>query len=161
MSCGEYGDNVSKLVTAIDNGKNDIREGKTFPNLDNIPPKVLNGLANVTGDNVKENHGQPHSYHKAIYYRIMHFNINIGFSLSILVSTDAVAIPVDLSAEKSDNVNSTLLYPNTTKLDSNKRYPTSEFHQFWVVLKRTLLFSRRDWVSVGLLHFGLRNASME
>ncbi|KAL0267160.1 UNVERIFIED_CONTAM: hypothetical protein PYX00_009508 [Menopon gallinae] len=125
VSCGEYGNNVSKLVQAIDNGKNDIREGKTFPNLDNIPPKVLNGLTNVTGDNVKENH------------------VN---------NTDAVAISVDLSAEKSD-INSTLLYPNTSKLDSNRRYPTSEFHQFWVVLKRTLLFSRRDWTLMYLRLF--------
>lgn len=27
-----------------------------------------------------------------------------------------------------------------------QRYATSEFSQFWIVLKRTLLFSRRDWV---------------
>lgn len=30
---------------------------------------------------------------------------------------------------------------------SQQRYATSEFAQFWIVLKRTLLFSRRDWVS--------------
>lgn len=29
---------------------------------------------------------------------------------------------------------------------SQQRYATSEFAQFWIVLKRTLLFSRRDWV---------------
>jgi len=29
---------------------------------------------------------------------------------------------------------------------SQQRYATSEFTQFWIVLKRTLLFSRRDWV---------------
>lgn len=31
VSCGEYGDNVRKLVTAINNGKHDIRNGKPFP----------------------------------------------------------------------------------------------------------------------------------
>lgn len=31
---------------------------------------------------------------------------------------------------------------------SPKRYPTGELQQFWVVLKRTLLFSRRDWVNI-------------
>lgn len=64
------------------------------------------------------------------------------------METDAIAIPVDLTSEKNENANATLLYPNTTKVSNNRRYATSEFHQFWVVLKRTLLFSRRDWVSV-------------
>ncbi|XP_028178936.1 uncharacterized protein LOC114366302, partial [Ostrinia furnacalis] len=31
VSCGEYGDNTGKLVRAIDNGKNDIRDGVPFP----------------------------------------------------------------------------------------------------------------------------------
>lgn len=30
VACGEYGDNTKKLVAAIENGKQDIREGK-FP----------------------------------------------------------------------------------------------------------------------------------
>jgi ATP-binding cassette, subfamily G (WHITE), member 1 len=36
ISCGEYGDNVRKLVTAIQNGKNDIQMGKPFPHPDNL-----------------------------------------------------------------------------------------------------------------------------
>lgn len=43
MSCGEYGDNVSKLVNAIQNGKHDIRTGKPFPTmepLNNAPANV-------------------------------------------------------------------------------------------------------------------------
>lgn len=42
VSCGEYGDNVRKLVTAINNGKYDIQVGKPFPqpkSLNNVNPK--------------------------------------------------------------------------------------------------------------------------
>lgn len=39
VSCGEYGDNVRKLVTAIKNGKYDIQVGKPFPN-----PEILNNV---------------------------------------------------------------------------------------------------------------------
>lgn len=58
VSCGEYGDNVSKLVAAIDNGKNDIRDGRPLPNSENLPAKVLNGLANATNDIAKEARGR-------------------------------------------------------------------------------------------------------
>lgn len=44
-----------------------------------------------------------------------------------------------------DGVNSALL--GGDEINSPERYPTSQFRQFWVVLKRTLLFSRRDWVN--------------
>lgn len=30
----------------------------------------------------------------------------------------------------------------------NKRYAISEWRQMWIVLKRALLFSRRDWVTI-------------
>lgn len=36
MSCGEYGDNIRKLVTAIKNGKNDIRTGTPFPAIEEL-----------------------------------------------------------------------------------------------------------------------------
>lgn len=39
VSCGEYGDNVRKLVTAIQNGKYDIQVGKPFPQ-----PESLNNV---------------------------------------------------------------------------------------------------------------------
>lgn len=67
----------------------------------------------------------------------------------VLVNTDAIAIPVDLtSPDKGELQNANLLYPHVTKKKGNQRYPTSEWHQFWIVLKRTLLFSRRDWVRI-------------
>jgi hypothetical protein len=58
----------------------------------------------------------------------------------------SVVIPVDLtvSEKASDNVRTALL--DTGFVASPRRYPISEFTQFWIVLKRTLLFSRRDWV---------------
>jgi hypothetical protein len=58
----------------------------------------------------------------------------------------SVVIPVDLTASEKapDNVTTALL--DTGFVASPRRYPTSEFTQFWIVLKRTLLFSRRDWV---------------
>ena len=64
--------------------------------------------------------------------------------LSNLFLTDDVSINVD--AEKKDNVNTSLL--DETLVVTPERYPTSEFTQFWIVLKRTLLFSRRDWVGI-------------
>ena len=48
VACGEYGDHTTKLVEAIENGKNDIREGKPFPEV-----KYSNGLNNsalITND---------------------------------------------------------------------------------------------------------------
>lgn len=49
---------------------------------------------------------------------------------------------VPMDTDKQDNVEAALLGDAA----SPKRYATSEWRQFWVVLKRTLLFSRRDWV---------------
>jgi hypothetical protein len=43
VSCGEYGDNIRKLVRAIQNGKHDIRDGKPFPELP--PAEVLNNAS--------------------------------------------------------------------------------------------------------------------
>lgn len=52
-------------------------------------------------------------------------------------------IPVDM--EKKDNAEVALL--DESIVITPERYPTSECQQFWIVLKRALLFSRRDWVS--------------
>jgi len=58
---------------------------------------------------------------------------------------EVVVIPVDLTEKVDPTAAATLLEPGIVKT-SNRQYPTSEWLQFWVVLKRTLLFSRRDWV---------------
>lgn len=49
VSCGEYGDNVRKLVAAIKNGKHDIQLGKPFPE---IELETLNN-ANVKVNNTE------------------------------------------------------------------------------------------------------------
>lgn len=60
VSCGEYGDNIRKLVNAIQNGKHDIRTGKPFPELppaevlNNADVKISNGNG-ALGTNAVEN----------------------------------------------------------------------------------------------------------
>lgn len=72
---------------------------------------------------------------------IIHF-VNILEDDSIIQS--------DLSSVKTgiigngDEATDTLLKNGLPS--KQQRYATSEFSQFWIVLKRTLLFSRRDWV---------------
>ncbi|XP_054261106.1 ATP-binding cassette sub-family G member 4 isoform X2 [Macrosteles quadrilineatus] len=147
VSCGEYGDNVRKLVAAIKNGKHDIRVGKPFPEieasntLNNANAKVNNDIA--AGERKMSNGTTGvNNMLLAATNDIAKENAN---------SSNAVVIPVDLTAEKPADVTSTLLenaLPNT-----QKRYGTSEFNQFWIVLKRTLLFSRRDWTLMYLRLF--------
>lgn len=48
VACGEYGDNTKKLVTAIDNGRNDIRDGKPFPD---FKQPILNNSSEKTISN--------------------------------------------------------------------------------------------------------------
>lgn len=61
--------------------------------------------------------------------------------LSFLI--DTVAIPVENEPE-AEEPSSALL--GGDEINSPERYPTSQCQQFWTVLRRTLLFSRRDWV---------------
>lgn len=58
---------------------------------------------------------------------------------------DGVGIPVE--NEKDIDESSSALLGND-EINSPERYPTSQWRQFWTVLKRTLLFSRRDWVGL-------------
>ena len=55
-----------------------------------------------------------------------------------------VAISVDI--DKKDNTNVALL--DESIIVTPERYPISEFSQFYIILKRALLFSRRDWVCI-------------
>lgn len=56
---------------------------------------------------------------------------------------------VQMDTEKQDNAEVALLGETSA---SPRRYATSEWTQFWVVLKRTLLFSLRDWVRLYFLY---------
>lgn len=60
VSCGEYGDNVRKLVTAIKNGKYDIQMGKPFPQ-----PEILN--------NVNQKDVMKSAYFYQSYYNVVRF----------------------------------------------------------------------------------------
>lgn len=152
VACGEHGDHNRKLVEAIDNGKKDIRTAADYAGLkarnDLVKVQNLkaildkNDAANATGgkyeDNLTLNNG------------ILNANLvndivkdSSTTSTAQVVSTNEKGDAM-IDVEKADNCTTALL---SAEIASPERYPTSQFHQFWVVLKRTLLFSYRDWVS--------------
>nr|CAD7203146.1 unnamed protein product [Timema douglasi] len=155
VSCGEYGDNIKKLVAAIQNGKHDIRTGKPFPDLpeeeilnNSVKEKLTNGKA----DNVNVSVTQPgdkFSTNKSS--TTGNLNLYNTYTASNDIAKEghnagAVVIPVDLTgADKALDVGVESALLDTGLETSNWRYATSEFTQFWIVLKRTLLFSCRDW----------------
>lgn len=132
VACGEHGDHTRKLVNAIENGKRNIKSINDFPdvkqtNIAKIHANDINLKSNYDKNIQKENN-------KTDKY---------GNGMTVNKNLDTVNIPLDGKEETA--------VPLLTDGDqiemSPERYPTSELHQFWVVLKRTLLFSRRDWVS--------------
>lgn len=142
VSCGEHGDHTRKLVNAIENGKRDIRTEADFDKI-----KVSNGRngeskAHMTEANLKSTYEKNEKFAE---------NLN-GVSKALLpkeIVNDIMKggeVAISVQEEKEPDNTTALLSEEAGKL-SPERYPTSEFHQFWVVLKRTLLFSRRDWVS--------------
>ncbi|XP_058820287.1 ATP-binding cassette sub-family G member 4 isoform X1 [Topomyia yanbarensis] len=153
VACGEHGDHTRKLVNAIDNGKRDIRGENDFPALKNKKNENGNVNANLKSNYDKLN-GNSNKYAD---------NLNLGGNgllppsmvNDIAKETTTESVKINVEPEKEPEVNTALL-PVDGQLDagqSPERYPTSEFHQFWVVLKRTLLFSRRDWTLMYLRLF--------
>ena len=57
-----------------------------------------------------------------------------------------------------DKANQSLL---KTQSGVKRRYATSELTQMWIVLKRALLFSRRDWVIFYTYFFKMHNIFTE
>ncbi|KAL4715489.1 hypothetical protein ACJJTC_009115 [Scirpophaga incertulas] len=152
VSCGEYGDNTGKLVRAIDNGKNDIRAGAPFP--ESKVPDYNNKrdmeLSLTPGKNMNDM-----SQHQEKFTDSGNGNGNLQngllqFAANELAKGKAEPLVVQMETEKQDNAEVALL---GTEVASPRRYATSEFVQFWVVLKRTLLFSRRDWTLMYLRLF--------
>ncbi|EDV30806.2 uncharacterized protein Dana_GF15046 [Drosophila ananassae] len=156
VSCGEHGDHIRKLVEAIDNGKRDIRSTADYAGLkarnDLVKVQNLkaildkNDASNVSGSKYEDN-----------------LNLNNGLALNGMVNdivkdgngSTAVVTTNEkgdamIDVEKTVNCTTALL---TEEITSPERYPTSQFHQFWVVLKRTLLFSYRDWTLMYLRLF--------
>ncbi|XP_015598558.1 ATP-binding cassette sub-family G member 1 isoform X2 [Cephus cinctus] len=156
VSCGEYGNNIRNLVNAIDNGKYDIRAGHSFPetkstelnnsslskdekDLKNIPVEDKNDASNLK-DKFPESKAN-----RATNGGIIH-----SYATDDIVKRSDVAIRMDRQ-NKKDNVDTALL--DDSLVITPERYPTSELTQFWIVLKRTLLFSRRDWTLMYLRLF--------
>lgn len=132
VACGEYGDKTDMLVDNIANGKNDIRNGKPFPELKN------KGSLNNAADNI--NSMIVNNVAKGNSVNYTHNDKNINGNVVDKIVKDNIG---DRDLEK-DNAEDTLLQVGTTK---QPRYGNSEIKQFLIVLKRALLFSRRDWVS--------------
>ncbi|XP_014291102.1 ATP-binding cassette subfamily G member 4 isoform X2 [Halyomorpha halys] len=144
VSCGEYGDYVRKLVAAIQNGKCDIQAGKPFPQsaqLNNADvDKKINNTQSLPGET---NHGN----------NLLSYTQNDIAKEIPTTAGDGIVIPIEMTTCETDKpgVTSTLLEDSLPT--SQKRYGTSELNQFWIVLKRTLLFSRRDWTLMYLRLF--------
>ncbi|XP_022814310.1 ATP-binding cassette sub-family G member 4-like isoform X2 [Spodoptera litura] len=152
VSCGEYGDNTGKLVRAIDNGKNDIRNGMPFP--ESKVPDYNNKKAMEESLNTEWNKNDLSQVQEKFRDGNNATNGNGNLQNGILqyaASEIAKGEPlvVQMDSEKQDNVEVALLGGE----GSPRRYATSELTQFWVVLKRTLLFSRRDWTLMYLRLF--------
>lgn len=154
VACGEHGDHTRKLVDAIDNGKRDIRTAADYAgikarndlvkvhNLKTLLDK--NDAANATGGKYEENLTlNSQLLNGNLVNDIVKYSGSNAGGVSV-VSTNEKGDAI-LDVEKADNCTTALL---SAEITSPERYPTSQFHQFWVVLKRTLLFSYRDWVSL-------------
>lgn len=154
VACGEHGDHTRRLVAGIENGRKDIRsehDVATIKVVGEVLPKVNNTKAildkndaqNVTekfADNLQANGNG-----------MIKNTIND-------IAKETVAIDVEKeenSALLPDGGNQAVIVPAVGPNEERgpERYPTSQFHQFWTVLKRTLLFSRRDWTLMYLRLF--------
>uniref|UniRef100_A0A1A9UMX4 ABC transporter domain-containing protein n=1 Tax=Glossina austeni TaxID=7395 RepID=A0A1A9UMX4_GLOAU len=154
VACGEHGDHIERLVQAIDNGKKDIRTAADYAGI-----KVRNDILQV--QNLKAILDKNDAAN-AISGK---YDENLTFNNSILkgnLVNDIAKEPPEpvistnekgdamIELEKNDNCSTALL---TADITSPERYPTSQLHQFFVVLKRTLLFNFRDWTLMYLRFF--------
>lgn len=151
VSCGEYGDNVRKLVMAIQNGKHDIQVGKPFPQLENL--NNVNQKNIIKASNLSSNFIEIDKLSKTVDSdNLLQYSGN-----QFTKPDDNSAINSELSSIKTGKMNNADEATDSllkNGLPSNQqRYATSEFAQFWIVLKRTLLFSRRDWTLMYLRLF--------
>ncbi|CAH0560073.1 unnamed protein product [Brassicogethes aeneus] len=140
VACGEYGEHTRTLVNAIENGKNDIVNDQPFPEF-----KMTDGLNNADAytnenlDSVIANtlaKGSPNAINMNNLYNEKESNVQNNVAISV---------------EKDDKINA-----ETPFLDSSvqqPRYGTSELQQFFIILRRALLFSRRDWTLMYLRLF--------
>ncbi|EDW11003.2 LOW QUALITY PROTEIN: uncharacterized protein Dmoj_GI16191 [Drosophila mojavensis] len=157
VSCGEHGDHTRKLVDAIDNGKRDIRSAADYATLkarnDLVKVQNLkaildkNDVSTVNGSKYEENLTLNNGLLNGMVNDIVKETNNLGSQAVVSTNEKGDAM---IDVEKTDNCTTALL---SEEIMSPERYPTSQFHQFWVVLKRTLLFSYRDWTLMYLRLF--------
>ncbi|XP_015522902.2 ATP-binding cassette sub-family G member 1 [Neodiprion lecontei] len=153
VSCGEYGDNIRNLVNAIDNGKRDIRTGYQFPavgkpetlnnTVSNNDSKSTDVINKNDANNVTEKFNESSKNNGTIGFVIP------GYACNDIPKESQVTIPIGI--EKKENVTTALL--DQGLVVTPETYPTTELVQFWIILKRTLLFSRRDWTLMYLRLF--------
>lgn len=131
VACGEYGDNTDMLVENIANGKNDIRDNRNFPELKN-----RGGLNNTS----EINNLITNKFSKGNSVNMTHYDNNLNTNITDKAIKENNG---DLDIEKNHPSDTLLEEVTPTK---QPRYGNSELQQFFIVLNRTLLFSRRDWV---------------
>ncbi|KAJ8969017.1 hypothetical protein NQ317_007378 [Molorchus minor] len=147
VACGEYGDHTKKLVHAIGNGKNDIRNGTPFPQIQVPWPDDLNKAGAYTKDNINlliANNLAKGSSNEYTEKR------NLMGEQPVTHNIQDESLVDNKDVEKS-NVNSALL--NNVSALKQPRYGNSELQQFFIILRRALLFSRRDWTLMYLRLF--------
>ncbi|XP_057660467.1 ATP-binding cassette subfamily G member 4 [Diorhabda carinulata] len=141
VACGEYGDNTKKLVHAIQNGKMDIRDDKSMSELkikdglnngfqygnDSVNTLIAEELRKETNTFKDNSNGNPNG-----------INEDTG---------------VDLKDVEKANVNSALLEATPKLTVRQPRYGNTQIQQFFIILNRALLFSRRDWTLMYLRLF--------
>lgn len=155
VACGEHGDHTRKLMNAIENGRKDIRSEDDFDSLrsrndiakaHNLNGKLdkndVNNICEKYSDNVNNTKGEINTQINFLSHLCPLFPILIFAQYSATGNTVAISLEPE---KELDGVDAALL--GSDEINSPERYPTSQFRQFWIVFKRTLLFSRRDWVS--------------
>ncbi|KAF4518792.1 hypothetical protein B566_EDAN005413 [Ephemera danica] len=160
VSCGEYGENVGNLVKAIGNGKHDIREGKQFPA---VKENNLQAASVVTGNGklqhedgtttINGNRNINDTFAFAAKYLAKDSNgLEPTESLQVTVHTPKSDLSEKNNLNGGPNASAALL-DEMVVAHPSKRYPVSEWAQFWIILKRAFLFSRRDWTLMYLRLF--------
>ncbi|XP_076174538.1 ATP-binding cassette sub-family G member 4 [Ptiloglossa arizonensis] len=160
VSCGEYGDNIKNLVNAIKNGKYDIREGYPFP--ENRSEGMNNSLSETLQKGVDGGETMETKDKNDVKNLEEKFQVNTSketnaktaipsYATNDIAKQVTVDVVISMDLEKRDNADVALLDDTISVLP--ERYPTSECQQFWIILKRTLLFSRRDWTLMYLRLF--------
>lgn len=142
-------------MNAIKNGKYDIREGHPFPDIKNeglnntgANSSFQKDVESIENQREVKDKKNVNNMEEKFPENEQIKEINNGGIIPSYVTNDIVKqapeVTIPISNEK-DNVKTALL--DDTIIVTPERYPISEIVQFWIVLKRALLFSRRDWVS--------------